>query len=153
MDPISHQPRGKNVDTRTYKAHSVADRQAALRAAEQNAEATIDTQIEEISTYLAACVLTDEVSGPSQSPGSSLWLRCDAFQLQDKPQNERTLSYQHPYHPLITLIQVLVLPLCILHLTKQAQGALKKVRFSHLWPLLKWMLALSTMKLGTALLV
>ena len=67
MDPISHQPRGKNVDTHTYKAHSVADRQAALHAAEQNTEAAIDIQIEEISAYLSACVLTDEVSGPSQS--------------------------------------------------------------------------------------
>ena len=63
------------------------------------------------------------------------------------PRNERTLSYQHPYRLLITLIQVLVLPLCILHLAKQAQSALEKVRFSHLWPLLKWRLALSTMKL------
>ena len=85
MDPISHQPRGKNVNTCTYKAHSVTDRQAALRAAEQNTEAAIDTQIKEISTYLSACVLTDEVSGPLQSPGSSLWLRCDTFQLKDKP--------------------------------------------------------------------
>ena len=94
MDPISCQPRGKNVDARTYKAHSVADRQAALRAAEQNTEATIDTHIEEISTYLSACVLTDEVSRPLQSPCSSLWSRCDTFQLQDKP--IATLERAHP---------------------------------------------------------
>jgi hypothetical protein len=61
MDPISRKPKGKNVDARTFKAHSVADRQAALRAAEQNTEATIDTQIEEISAYLSACVFADEV--------------------------------------------------------------------------------------------
>src|SRR5271155_1359009 len=74
-DPISHKPRGKNVDTRTLKAHSVADRQVALHAAEQNTEATIDTQIKEITAYLSASVLADEVSRPSKSPGGSLWSR------------------------------------------------------------------------------
>ena len=68
---------GKIVDARTLKAHSVADRQAALRAAEQHTEATIDTQIEEITAYLSASVLADEVSRPSQNPGSSLWSRRD----------------------------------------------------------------------------
>ena len=87
-DPISHKPRGKNVDARTLKAHSVTDRQAAFRAAEQNTEATIDTQIEEITAYLSASVLADEVSVPSQSPGDSLWLRHNDSKdcsTQDKP--------------------------------------------------------------------
>jgi hypothetical protein len=87
-DPISHKPRGKNVDTRTLKAHSVADRQVALHAAQQNTEATIDTQIKEITAYLSASVLADEVSGPSKSPGGSLWSRHSDFEdclPQDKP--------------------------------------------------------------------
>ena len=33
-----HTPKGKNVDTRTFKAHSVADRQPTFRAAEKNTE-------------------------------------------------------------------------------------------------------------------
>jgi hypothetical protein len=77
IDPISRKPKGKNVDSRALKAHLVADRQAALHAAEQNTEAAIDTQIEEITVYLSASVLADEVSSPSQSPGSSLWSRYD----------------------------------------------------------------------------
>src|SRR5271156_4007069 len=44
-DLISHKPKGKNVDTRTFKAHSVADRQAACHAAENNTETAIDTEI------------------------------------------------------------------------------------------------------------
>ena len=87
-DPVSHKPQGKNVDTRTFKAHSVADRQAAFHAAEKNIETTIDTQIEEITAYLLASVLADEVSGPSRSPGSSLWSRHNDFEgslPHDKP--------------------------------------------------------------------
>jgi hypothetical protein len=111
MDPISHRPRGKNVDSRTLKAHSIADRQAALRAAEQNTEATIDTQIEEITAFLSASVLADEVSGSSQSPGGSLWSRPDSFEdcpLQDKPiatpkrahpQLSTSLPTAHTSHP------------------------------------------------------
>ena len=88
-DLILHKPRGKNVDTCTFKAHSVADRQTALCVAEQNTEATIDTQIEEITTYLSASVLADKVSRLSkQSPGGSLWLRHNDSEdcpPQDKP--------------------------------------------------------------------
>lgn len=87
-DPISLKPKGKNVDTRTFKAHSVADRQAAFRAAEENAETAIETEIEEITAYLSASVLADQVSGPSQSSGGSLWSRQNAYEdclLQDKP--------------------------------------------------------------------
>ena len=73
MDPISHKPRGKNTNSYTLKAHSLADRQTTLHAAQQNTEATIDTQIKEITAYLSVSVLVDEVSRPSeQNPGG--WL-------------------------------------------------------------------------------
>lgn len=81
---------GKNVDPRTFKAHSATDRQAAFRAAEQNTESTIDTQIEEITAYFSATVLADEVSVPvtSQSTGDSLRSRRNdskGCSTQDKP--------------------------------------------------------------------
>jgi hypothetical protein len=110
-DPISRKPKGKNVDTRTFKAHSVADRQAAFRAAEKNSETIIDTEIEEITAYLSASVLADKVSGPSQSPGGSLWSRHNDFEdclLQDKPiatpkraqsQLSTSLLATHDFHP------------------------------------------------------
>jgi hypothetical protein len=74
-DPISHKPLGRNVDGRTYKAHTVADRQAAFRAAEENTEAVLTAQIEEITAHLSASVLADSVSGPSLVPGGPLWSR------------------------------------------------------------------------------
>ena len=88
MDPISKKPRGKAVSTRMLKAHTVADRQAAFHAAEQNTMATFEIQIEEVTAYLSATVLTDEVSGPSLTPGGSLWSRLDNYESippQDKP--------------------------------------------------------------------
>ena len=87
-DLVSCKPKGKNVDTRTFKAHSVADRQATFCAAEKNTETVIDTKIEEITTYLSASVLADRVFSLSQSPGSSLWLRPNNFEdclPQEKP--------------------------------------------------------------------
>ncbi|KAF8801720.1 hypothetical protein BYT27DRAFT_7114249 [Phlegmacium glaucopus] len=74
-DPISDKPLGRNVDGRTYKAHTVADRQAAFHAAEENTEAVLATQIEEITAHLSASVLADNVSGPSLVPGGPLWSR------------------------------------------------------------------------------
>jgi hypothetical protein len=75
-DPISHEPLGRNVDGRTYKAHTLADRQAAFRAAEENTEAVLTAQIEEITAHMSASVLADRVSGPSPLPGGPLWSRC-----------------------------------------------------------------------------
>jgi hypothetical protein len=74
-DPISDKPLGRNVDGRTYKAHTVADRQAAFHAAEENTEAVLAAQIEEITAHLSASVLADNVSGPSLVPGGPLWSR------------------------------------------------------------------------------
>jgi hypothetical protein len=102
-DLISHKPKGKIVDTRTFKAHSVADRQAAFRAAEKNTETAIDTEIEQITTYLSASVLADRVSGPSQSPGGSLWSRHDDFEdclPQEKPIPTSKLAHSRLSPPL-----------------------------------------------------
>jgi hypothetical protein len=96
-DPVSHKPQGKNVDTRTFKSHSVADRQAAFHAAEKNIETTIDTQIEEITAYLSASVLADEVSGPSRSPGSSLWSRHNDFE-GSLPPHDKPIATQKRAH-------------------------------------------------------
>ena len=72
-DTISHKPLGRNVDGHTYKAHTVADRQAAFHAAEENTEAVLTTQIEEIIAHLSESVLVDSISGPSLVPGGPLW--------------------------------------------------------------------------------
>ena len=74
-DSTSGKPLGRNIDGRTYKAHTVADRQAAFHAAEENTEAVLAAQIEEITAHLSASVLADNVSGPSLVPGGPLWSR------------------------------------------------------------------------------
>lgn len=74
-DPISDKPLGRNVDGRTYKSHTIADRQAAFHAAEESTEAVLAAQIEEITARLSASVLADNVSGPSLVPGGPLWSR------------------------------------------------------------------------------
>lgn len=81
-NPISAKPLGRNVDGRTYKAHTVADKQAAFRAAEENTEALLTAQIEEITAHLSASVLADNVSGPSLVPGGPLWTRNNSEDLQ-----------------------------------------------------------------------
>ena len=101
MDPIFHKPRGKNIDSCTLKAHSLADRQTTFCAAQQNTKAVIDTQIKEITTYLSASVLADEVSRLSeQNPGSFLWSRHEDSEdclLQNKP--IATPKWPHPQLP------------------------------------------------------
>ena len=42
----------------------LADKQAAFRVADENAELALTAQIEEITTHLSASVLADNVSGP-----------------------------------------------------------------------------------------
>lgn len=74
-DSISHKSFGRNVDGRTYKVHTLADKRAAFHAAEENTEAVLTAQIEEITAHLSASVLADNVSGPSSLPGGPLWSR------------------------------------------------------------------------------
>ncbi|KIM42232.1 hypothetical protein M413DRAFT_27027 [Hebeloma cylindrosporum] len=127
-DPISKALLGKKVDIRTFKAHANADRLAALRAAEQNTEATVDGQMEEITAFLAASVLADEVSGPSQNPGSSLWSR-----LNNPEEYPPQLPTRHPasFIPICTLEALLY----TLPLVKLGRGAHARLKFWHVWPI------------------
>ena len=78
---------GTIVDARTFRNHWNLNQKAAFYAAEWNTEVTVDSQIEEITAYLSASVLADEVSGPLHMPGSSLWSRPDSsedYLPQDK---------------------------------------------------------------------
>ncbi|KAF8801628.1 hypothetical protein BYT27DRAFT_7114327 [Phlegmacium glaucopus] len=94
IHPVSREPLGRKVDGRTFLAHKNADRRAALCTALQNTEATVDSQLEEITAHLSASVLADEVSGPPQNPGGSLWSRLDSsedYSPRDKSStSERT---------------------------------------------------------------
>jgi hypothetical protein len=51
---------------------TLSDRQAAFHAAEENTEAFLATQIEEITAHMSGSVLADRVSGPSLLPGGPI---------------------------------------------------------------------------------
>ena len=125
-DPVSHKPQGKNVDTRTFKAHSVADRQAAFHAAEKNIETTKSLLIFQ-QVCLQMKFLDHHVALAAPFGRDTMILKVPYHMTSPLlPKNKRTLSYQHSHWPPITLI----LLLCILQLAKQAQGALEKMTFS-----------------------
>jgi len=93
---------GTIVDTRTFRNHRNLDQKAAFHAAERNTEATVDSQIEEITAYLSASVLADEVSGPLQMPGGSLWSRPDSsedYPPQDKSSFAPKATQARPLSP------------------------------------------------------
>ena len=107
------------------------------------------------SPLISQQVYLQIVSGPSQSPGSSLWARPDDFENclpQEKPIAASKRAHSQLSTPPLAHI-TLVLPLCIPQLVKQAQGALEKTIFSHLWLILRWRLTLSTIEPWTALLI
>jgi len=143
-DPISHEPLGRKVDGRTFKAHSNADRKAALHAAEQNTEATVDAQIEEITTYLVASVLADEVSGPSQSLAVRFGqdptvLRITHLKASPLLHPEwHTLRHHFLTRRQVTAIRTCTIKIPVPHLytlllIKLAQGAHARLRFSRVW--------------------
>ena len=147
-DLISCKIKGKNVDTRTFKAHSVADGQAAFRVAVKNTETVIDTKIEEITTYLSASVLCRALAAPFGRDPTILrivYLKRSPLLPQEKPIAASKRAHSQLSTPPLAHI-TLVLPLCIPQLVKQAQGALEKTVFSHLWLILRWRLTLSTIE-------
>ena len=134
-DSIFQKSLGKLVDPHMLKAHANADRKAAFHAAQQNTEAAINSQIKEITAYLSASVLADEVSGPLQNPGSSLWSRL-LRSIHPKinplfhPRRQNRHSMKHcplPQKPLLDP------PLPTLHLAKPAHDIHARLRFLHVW--------------------
>ena len=93
---------GTIVEPRTFRNHRNLDQKAAFHAAERNTQATVDSQIEDITAYLSASVLADEVSGPLQTPGGSLWSRPDSsedYLPQDKSSFAPEATQARPLSP------------------------------------------------------
>jgi hypothetical protein len=112
QDPISRRPSGRNVDGRTYKAHTVADRQAEFRAAEENTEAVLAVQIEEITAHLSASVLADNVSGPSLVPGGPLWSRNSSEGHQSHSDSPTSIKHTgSPSSPSMTPLSRSIFPI------------------------------------------
>jgi hypothetical protein len=66
-----------NISARLHDKHTLEDKILFVREAENSAQAAVDLQLEEITTYLSASTLADRVSGPSSSSGGRLWSRAD----------------------------------------------------------------------------
>ena len=75
MDPISGKPQGVRVSPKTFQSHSLDDQVAAYEKAKEQADKAIEDQVEQISIYLAAQTIADNVSGPPTSSGGRLWSR------------------------------------------------------------------------------
>ena len=93
---------GTIVEPRTFRNHRNLDQKAAFHAAERNTQATVDSQIEDITAYLSTSVLADEVSGPLQTPGGSLWSRPDSsedYLPQDKSSFAPEATQARPLSP------------------------------------------------------
>ena len=57
----------------------------------------IDSEIKDITAYLAASVLADKVSGPPQNPGGSLWSRLNSS--DDHPSQDDHIPAPKVVHP------------------------------------------------------
>ena len=75
VDPISGKPNGVHVSHKTFQSHSLDDQVAAYEKAKEQADKAIEDQVEQISIYLAAQTMADNVTGPSTNPGGRLWSR------------------------------------------------------------------------------
>jgi hypothetical protein len=64
---------GITVELHTLKAHQCQDHAALALEAHVARERVISAQEDEISTYLASMMLSDNVSGPPKRPGGRLW--------------------------------------------------------------------------------
>ena len=68
-------PKGLNISA--HAKHTLEDKILIVQEAENRAQATVDSQLEEITSYLSATTLADCVSGPSNGSGGRLWSRAD----------------------------------------------------------------------------
>ena len=83
------------MDIHLYRQHALEDKKATYSKAQEDADATVEAQIQEITTHLSAHTLADNVSGPSREPGGSLWFR------ETGDIDPHTLS-NNPPHPSVT---------------------------------------------------
>ena len=96
IDPVTGRARGVKQDSRTFKTHSLKDKRETFHAAEQKVEETVETEIEEISTFLSAAILADKVLGPSEDSLGSLWSRDGNATLDTRSSLSEPPS--HPQH-------------------------------------------------------
>ena len=62
---LSGKHKGLSISARLLEKHALEDKILAVKEADQKAQAAVDSQLEEITTYLSASTLADRVSGSS----------------------------------------------------------------------------------------
>ena len=108
-DPLSGEPKGLNIGARLHEKHNLEDKILTVQEAENRAQAAVDSQIEEITTYLSASTLADRVSGPSSISGGRLWSRADdedshnsanlSRTCRSRPEDNSARSARTPHPP------------------------------------------------------
>jgi hypothetical protein len=96
IDPLSGKPKGLSISARLHEKHALEDRILAVKEAENRAQAAVDSQLEEITTYLSTSTLADRVSGSSSILGGRLWSRADddeaIFPIRDSRNSSKSRS-------------------------------------------------------------
>ncbi|KAF8886711.1 hypothetical protein CPB84DRAFT_1749903 [Gymnopilus junonius] len=93
IDRVSGEPKGCKVDYRTYEKHAMyEDRARRFEDTQKRSDEAVEAQLEEITSFLSANTLADNVSGTSAGAGGHLWARCtpegDDYSDETLPDND-----------------------------------------------------------------
>lgn len=75
---FSDKAKGRNISSSLRQKHTLEDKLAAFKETEEQAQAAVDAQLEEITLHLSSTTLADRVTGSTSNPGGRLWLRDDS---------------------------------------------------------------------------
>jgi hypothetical protein len=73
VDSSTGEPKGRSLSAKTYKTHQLSEKTKMYNEAQEEADAIVERQIEEMTEFIAATTLADGVSGTSECPGGRLW--------------------------------------------------------------------------------
>ncbi len=73
MDSSTGQPKGRLLSAKAYKTHQLSEKTKMYNEAQQEADAVVERQVEEIAKFIAATTLADGISGTSDCPGGHMW--------------------------------------------------------------------------------
>ena len=73
VNPITGTPRGVFSNICLHRQHALKDKKAIFCKVQEDADITLEAQLQEITAQLSAITLADNISGLSTQPGGSLW--------------------------------------------------------------------------------
>jgi hypothetical protein len=89
IDVFSDKAKSRNISSSLCQKHTFEDKLVAFKETEEQAQAAVDAQLEEITLHLSSATLADHVTSPMSNPGGRLWFRGDSDEAllssQDMP--------------------------------------------------------------------